>query len=179
MTFRFLSVDKMIRGYPSDTGHLPVEIWQIIAGKMDFRDWGRAAASACRMFHTLQPGIHCHISAVKIKTNYLLDKICQDSVWGTDVVRCTPDSIELLKKAAQRMREATAILLDLGPHDYKLPIHELYCACIYIKRLQVLRELQIRGHHSHELAGWVRGSLSICLGQSCLQGHDASGTGPA
>ena len=39
-----------------DAGHLPLEIMQKIAGRMDFRDWGRAAASACRMFHTLQPG---------------------------------------------------------------------------------------------------------------------------
>ena len=53
----------MVRDYPSDTGHFPLEIWQIIAGKMDFRDWGRAAASACRVFHALQPGTYASVCA--------------------------------------------------------------------------------------------------------------------
>ena len=150
----------MVRDYPSDTGSLPLEIWQIIAGKINLRDWGRAAASACRMFHTLRPGTHCHNfkgqdldELFAYEYEYFAKTVC-----GTDVIRCAPESIKLLKKAAERMRGATAILLDLEPYGHKLPSLDLTVACVFVDRL---RELQIRDQvwdRSHKVDIWVRAS---------------------
>ena len=124
-----------------DAGHLPLEIMQKIAGRMDFRDWGRAAASACRMFHTLQPGTlyQCCVHYLQTPEGFRPALIVH-AVLVAEVIRCSPRGYILLSKAAQRWREATAIFLNLKVLLY-VPLSDLLEGT---RHLAHLKELHIR-----------------------------------
>ena len=91
-----------------------------------------------------------------------LNRACEDvakPVLVAGALRCAPHSTPFMTKAAQRCREATAILLDLDAlGDHVLPVRELMEGSRYVERL---RELQIRRNDNRSsldlgLTTWVR-----------------------